>query len=482
MQQHRYWLGAGLLALAGAGHAAAPSNEELQKQIVALKKAVEALQQQLDQNAQASKAAPAVPAATAVAASDAAGTPATREDLQGVQADLENFKYQVQRDRDTATATSSRALNVGGTIQARAAYSSQATSTSSSTPAGVVNNRNSSFDVPTAILAFTGNLYKDYDEGRNLGYRLSAGASQQTASNNSFLNLLDAYLTYSVLPTIDPATSRLDIAFGQQLLPFGLEVPATEDLKPVILNAQFTTRLGLAQRQIGLIARGDFDPVVDYGYNYRAPLLTYAFGVVNGNGPNTSDNNSAKDWVGRLAFTVPSDYNSWWRQLTVGGSFYRGKANLFVPGTGTLVGTGDRVRYGVDVTYNHEPFGVTYEYIQGRDDTASGTTQANTRVSSIKSDSHTATFFYNFGEQFVKGFRAQGRYDDWWPKSYQPFFRYDRFDPNTDKPSDESTVYTAGLNVFFAQTTKFQLNINHTDDKAKNQSYSDFLAQFQFGF
>ncbi|BCL75852.1 hypothetical protein JHS3_15880 [Jeongeupia sp. HS-3] len=476
MQQHKAWLGAGLLALASVGHAAAPSNEELQKQIAALKKAVDALQQQLDQKA----ASPAAPAATAVA--DAVGAPATREDVQGVQADLENFKYQVQRDRDTATATSARALNISGTIQARAAYSTQDTSAASSTPAGVVNDRNSSFDVPTAILAFSGNLYKDYDEGRNLGYRLSAGASQQTASNNSFLNLLDAYLSYSVLPTIDPASPRLELAFGQQLLPFGLEVPATEDLKPVILNAQFTTRLGLAQRQIGLIARGDLDPTVDYGYNYRAPLLSYALGLVNGNGPNTSDNNSPKDWVGRLAFTVPSDYNSWLRQLTVGGSFYRGKANLFVPGTSTLVGKGDRVRYGVDLTYNHEPFGVTYEYIQGRDDVAAGTTAANAKVAAVKSGSHTATLFYNVGEQFVKGFRAQGRYDDWWPKSYQPFFRYDRFDPNVDRPGDESTISTLGLNVFFAQTTKFQLNVNYTDDKARNQSYSDFLAQFQFGF
>lgn len=51
---------------------------------------------------------------------------------------------------------------------------------------------------------------------------------------------------------------------------------ATEDLKPTINNALSTSlgNLDLACRQVGLIFRGDAFPVVDYGYNYRAPILT----------------------------------------------------------------------------------------------------------------------------------------------------------------------------------------------------------------
>ncbi|MFW2047285.1 hypothetical protein ACG92S_14440, partial [Acinetobacter variabilis] len=42
----------------------------------------------------------------------------TRADFQGLQSDLENYKYQVQRDRDTKTALSTRQLLINGVVQA----------------------------------------------------------------------------------------------------------------------------------------------------------------------------------------------------------------------------------------------------------------------------------------------------------------------------------------------------------------------------
>jgi hypothetical protein len=48
---------------------------------------------------------------------------------------------------------------------------------------------------------------------------------------------------------------------------------------------------------------------------------------------------------------------------------------------------------------------------------------------SASRDSHTATAFYSFGEQFLRSIRTSGKFDDWWPKTYQPFVRYDRYDP-----------------------------------------------------
>lgn len=447
--RYRYWIGATALALAGQAQAA-PTLDELQQQLKALQQAIESLQAQ-----------------------NAGGEPALRSDLQGVQSDLENFKYQVQRDRETATALSNRGLTVSGTIQARASHSSEPVTT-----AGSVDRRKTSLDVPVAILGFTGSLYRDYEEGRNLTYTLRLGASP-LGNGTQFLNLLDANLTYALRPTIDQADGQLNVTFGQQLLPFGLEVPATEDLKPVINNAQFASKLGLAQRQIGVIVRGDLDPTVDYGYNYRAPLLAYALGWVNGAGPNVSDNNSAKDFVGRLAFTAPSDYSSWLRQLTLGASVYHGKQNRLIGST--FVAQGKRERVGVDFSYNHEPFGITFEAIRGEDGTVSGSANAPA-YGTVKSKSHTATFFYNFGEQFVKGYRAQARFDDWWPKSYQPFVRVDRFDPNTAAQNDAVDIDTLGLNIFFAQTSKFQLNLNRTHDRARQLKYRDVLAQFQFGF
>src|SRR4029077_17656029 len=74
---------------------AAPSIEDLQKQVELLTRTVDGLQKQLDQRS--------------TGAAEASET-ATRQDVMGVQADLENFKYQVQRDRETATALSTRGL------------------------------------------------------------------------------------------------------------------------------------------------------------------------------------------------------------------------------------------------------------------------------------------------------------------------------------------------------------------------------------
>ncbi len=427
------------------------------------------------------------------------------DDLQGLRTDVENFKFQWQRERDIHTAITTRALTIGGTVQARFGFSDQAISNA------VVYRRKTSFDVPTALLNFNGNLYRDYEDGRNLSYQLSFGVSQQTNTNNSFLNLLNAAITYSLLPTTSPEYPTLTISVGQQLLPFGLEVPASEELKPVIRNAQFTlgpravnagspyvSGLNLGRRDVGAIIRGDLFVNVDYGYNYRQALIAYALGVVNGAGPNTLDENNNKDILARVAFTVPSDYNSWLRQITLGGSAYIGKQNIYSSDAArTLQGKGARNRFGGDIYYNHWPFGLTYEYIRGKDAIAPGTAD-NPGRKNVESDSHTGTFFLSFGEQFVSGFRNQGRYDDWWPKTYQPFVRYDRFNPDLDAKGDKSVVnevFTAGLNIFFAETTKFQLNYNHGKNRANSdkpvtdprgvvqkRETNEILAQVQFGF
>jgi hypothetical protein len=439
----------------------------------------------------------AVPvAATAVEqTSGPEGTPATQldvqyvqEELAGVRTDLENFKFQWQRERDLHTAITTRYLVINGVVQTRFGFQDNAVN---ATTPNVVFNRKTTFDVPTALLSFNGILYRDYENGKNLTYSIRYGVSQQATGNSSFLNLIDAQIAYNFLPTVNPETNRLSLTVGQQLLPFGIEVPATEELRPVIRNAQFTLPggYGLARREVGAILRGELFQYVDYGYNYRVPIVQYALGVVNGNGPNALDDNNFKDVVGRVAFTIPSSYNSWLRQLSIGGTVYYGRQNLAITDAAKvsrpLHRKGDKIRYGLDVYYNHWPLGFTYEYIRGVDDIATGNTLTNAKIAQKDSESHTVTAFYSFGQQFVAGFRNQGRFDDWWPKTYQPFVRYDRFDPNLDKKKvkDVTEIYTAGLNIFFAETTKAQFNYNLRNVRALSDQWShEALAQFQFGF
>jgi hypothetical protein len=422
------------------------------------------------------------PSSQASAPSPESEPSVTQADVQGVQTDLENYKFQVQRDRDLKTAQSTRSLLVTGVVQGRSGW------TEARAASGY--HKHTAGEVASALIGFSGNLYRDYEEARNLSYALRFVAAPSGGA--APVSLLDANVGYSVLRSLAPEDQRLDLTFGQQQLPFGLEAQTSDEFKPVITNAQFVAALGLGPRQIGLIARGDFLPQVDFGYNYRAPIIQYAFGVVNGNGQNTTDDNDAKDLIGRLVLTAPSEYNSWLRQLAVGATYYRGWTNLTAlkPGataaaaaTPVVVDLGDKVRTGVDVYYNHHPFGLTYEWVQGEDDfNAPTATVSNYKTQTRTSRGQVLTLFYNFGEQFLRGYRAQGRYDDWWPKSLQPFFRFDRWDADSKVENNEIDVYTGGLNFFFAETTKLQFNYNYRVDNAKDTKLSDAQFQIQFGF
>ncbi|MEK5751778.1 hypothetical protein V3519_07110 [Acinetobacter variabilis] len=479
-----------LSASIGLTHADADVGQ-LQQQVSQLEQSLKQLKTQLAQIQNQNEAVTEATTADEIELATEAETEddqsfVTRAELQGLQSDLENYKYQVQRDRDTKTALSTRQLLINGVVQAKASYIDEAQRTPpTGTNTGMaVQDRHSSFDLGAVQIGFIGNLYKDYEEGKNLDFNLRFGTSPQTGTNNSYLNLLDAQLTYHVLPTLSADKGRLSVTLGQQLLPFGQEVQATEDLKPTINNALFSLPglgYGLALREVGLIVRGDALPTVDYGYNYRSPMISYAFGLVNGNGANKSDDNDDKNFIGRLRYTLPAEYNSWLRELSFGLSWYQGKSNLFeIDGTSAaFAGKGDVLRKGFDIYYNHHPFGVTYEYVQGEDDTyISQTAQTYKR----ESESHTGTLFWNFGEQFVKGFRNQGRYDDWWPKSYQAFYRYDTIDRDKNLADQTVDIHSLGLNAFFAETTKFQINLNHVNNNITNKSYNELVAQFQYGF
>ncbi|MDB5051033.1 MAG: hypothetical protein JWO30_4104 [Fibrobacteres bacterium] len=403
-------------------------------------------------------------------------------DVQGVQTDLENYKFQVQRDRDLKTAQSTRSLLVTGVVQGRGGWTEAR--------AAGAYHKHTAGEVATALVGFSGNLYRDYRDARNLTYALRFVAAPSGGS--APVNLLDATVGYSLLRSLALEDQRLDVSFGQQQLPFGLEAQTTDEFKPVITNAQFVGALGLGPRQIGLIVRGDFLPRVDYGYNYRAPIIQYVLGVVNGNGQNATDDNDAKDVIGRLVLTIPSDYNSWLRQFAVGATYYRGWANLSAlkPGatpaaaaTPAVVSLGDKIRTGVDVYYNHHPFGLNYEWVLGEDQFNPATATVSNYTTGVrKSNGQVLTLFYNFGEQFLRGYRAQGRYDDWWPKSLQPFLRIDRWDPDIRAENNELDVYTAGVNFFFAETSKLQFNYNRRVDNAKGAKLDDAQGQIQFGF
>lgn len=477
----------GLFVLAaGNVQAAAPTTEELLKQIQALQATVQSLQKQVhEQGESLAKTKEAIPEGAEVA---------TSADIDGLKSALEDYKYTVARDREYNTALTSRGLTIGGTLKGSYTKSSQPSPATSNSPRGAAAEQ--SFNA-SATLSFSGNLYRDYNDGKNLDYKFGlaysnakfgagAGASNTPTQGDSVTKVTDLYLQYSLFKTNggldDP---KLTVTFGQQKIPFGLEAQVSDELKPTVADAQFLTTLPqLGKRQIGVVLRGDIEPTVDYGFNYRAPLFEYALGIVNGNGENTADDNTRKDWLGRLVFTLPVDYNSPFRELKLGGSYYAGWKVLNNSATNTVfTDAAHATRKGLDVSYNHNPYGITYERADGTDDALNAT---NTSTRKVKSSGQVLTVFYNFGDiaQWSKNLNRVGKYDDYWPTTSQVYYRYDRWDPNTSVKNDEIYKGTIGYNYFFAQTTKLQIGITRTyyPTHAYKTAQNDLTALFQYGF
>lgn len=421
--------------------------------------------------------------------------PVTQTDLQGLRTELETLRDQFQRNYDKKTAVTTRSLKFGGTASVRYIGPTK-------------DSDKNSFSLNSIILKFSGNLRKDYEEGKNIDYVIGVNTGSDLK-----LKAQDAYLSYSILRSNDVTKPYLYVYIGQQKKWFGLEATASEEYKPTIRGAQFATGLSVDERDIGVVLNGDLFPHNDYGFNkYRVPAIAYQLGIVNGSGPNTLDENNDKDYFGRIAFNAPVDYNHPLRGLTLGFSGYLGtktatatrttkttKTVLLSPSgtatittdnkTSTIDQRGSKNRWGADLSYVNTPVGFTLEYAAGTTASLSNETVTNGATTTpsafrhIRSEGYTATVFYNFGEQFQKSFKDQTRVDDWYPLTYQPFFRFDRYDPDLDTPDDRIDIYTIGFNWYFAETTKLQLNYNiKAGQIPSDQKTKEFLAQFQFGF
>jgi hypothetical protein len=416
----------------------------------------------------------------------------TREELDGVRSELATLQERLDRTYERNTAQTLRPLFVTGVAQLR--YTQQENRYSPSA-VGNTGNHQGGFSLNALILNFQGNLKRDFEDGRNINYLFSLASPGDltlgagSATWDYAVKPLDAYISYHVRPSLDPEGSILQVVVGQQKRPFGLEALAAEDKKPTILSAQSarpnlgaldagnntgtfpSTGLGLDGRDIGLVVKGDLFPKFDPGFRYRVAAVEYQFGVFNGAGANKLDNNGRKDIVGRLVLNAPVDYSSIFRGLSIGGSYYNGKS---YSGAAAALGNTDVKRWGADIAYVNTPIGFTYEHVHGQDNTT-------------KKQGNTLTIFYNYGEQFVTGYKYQDRYDDWYPTTFQPFVRFDWWSPNTALSDNVTEITTIGVNWFLAQTTKLQLNyniVNLSDRQAAAYGgpRNQFLAQVQYTF
>ena len=465
-----------------------------------LRKQVDELRALLKQQQDTAKPAETVAAAGEGESQDAvdARTPASKADIQGLRTDLENYKYDQSRLQERNIPSVTRNTKIGGTItlgydKRSPAFTAGDSQTTAATNAAPGEPRKNGFRAPIVGLNLTGNLYRDYAEGRNLTYRfaLNAGTTGTNATANSQINVTDAWIRYSYEPNTGNLEDRQGtVTLGQQPVPFGLDAPALDpEVRAVINSALFVNGLDVGTRQVGLLVQGDYEPYVDFTNNYRAPLVAYSLGFFNGNGPNKNDNNSMRDWIGRLAVTLPVDYTSWLRQLQIGATLYKRFPTVAPNATATVGRRGEQSVQGFDVNWTHLPFSVSYEWAYGK--TELSPTAANRLRNPDDFSRGVGQYInlgYTWGEQFLSSSRNQGKFDDFWPLSYQAFLRVDTFDPNRSNLSTKDRQFrtTLGLNVFFAETTRFQINYfkdrNQANTNAQPKRANGLQAQFVAGF
>ena len=363
---------------------------------------------------------------------------------------------------------------------------------------------------------------------------------------NTPVALADTFIRYNFLPVADPEGSRLQATFGQFSPKFGLEGSAPENLKPTIRGALFSSanvprQLGLElagdllpEVDVGYDYRA---PLLSYWVavtNGASAYTANAYGarlntagtallaatsdptLVNAAaGTNANDSNNQKAITARIEFIPPHDYNSWLRQVKIGLSAAFDRSNgtastlsaATSPGAsagllaaanaasknGELLAYDLHRRLGFDISYAHSPVSFTYEAVYSADSTTTSYVDPTLsialnrdrgfqRTTSVDGFGQAITIGYIFGEQFLSNnVRDGGKWDDSWPQSFQPYVRYDTWNPNRDEDHEVRNT-SIGANLFFAQTTKFQIQASEIRSQIADATWRELLVQFQYGF
>ncbi|MPZ18680.1 MAG: hypothetical protein GEV06_12310 [Luteitalea sp.] len=178
------------------------------------------------------------------------------------------------------------------------------------------------FSIRRARLIFAGDLIQ------RVGIVLQADLADQRA-------MRDAYVTFKHVP-------HAQVRIGQFVAPFSIERLTSTSRLEAIDRTDIGRRLSPSR---------DFGVMVTNGEPFWG-WLTYGAAIVNGTGQNASDNNDAKDLVGRLSATIPA-----WPGLSVG-----------VNGTTGDQTEGRRTRIGGDIAYDQPLYRLVAEVVREEHD------------------------------------------------------------------------------------------------------------------
>jgi len=232
------------------------------------------------------------------------------------------------------------------------------------------------------------------------------------------------------------------IAVGSYKQPFGREVSTACNSLTTIDRAIVSDQLVSPQRDYGIMVLG--------GNKYNR--LNYFVALMNGRGLNVKDNNTKKDIIARVTFK-PFDF------MTIGGSFRYGYPNN---------NTDTRTTYGGEVLLKFNNLHIQGEYIQDEGDynraAGGGCGSEPLELGKVRSGAYGMIW-----------------YDTKW--DIQPVFKYEYFDQDHDiKDIGYSERMTLGINYFFNDKIRLQVNYQANIETYINIDNDKFLAQIQVIF
>jgi len=258
--------------------------------------------------------------------------------------------------------------------------------------------------------------------------------------------LLDAFITYSRFAPF------ANITVGQFKMPFGLELSTPCQSLHTIDRSLVVNELASPFRDLGVMLYG--------GYNFgvrESNIIDWKIALTNGKGMNKTDNNSFKDITARLIIS-PLDF------IHIGGSVKKGK--VLADGIDN-----DLLRYGADISVEYFNFLVQAEFIAGKDD------GFKLEGGGCGTDPTIVPFD---GSIEKNGFFVMALYNTPW--NIQPVFKYQSYDADTDVDKNMKNSYTFGLNYFFNDWTRLQINYVNNDFTGFDKPDDVVMVQMQVKF
>jgi len=326
------------------------------------------------------------------------------------------------RAQGCASPKSADGVNVFGFLQAQYDY-------------GLYDKPESTFGFNRARIGVMGNIPYDFSY-----YVLLETSPFKKDGPKAYL--LDAFITYNRF-------SFAKMSVGSFKSPFSLELNTPCNALHTINRSRVVDELTAPDRDMGLMLLGGSDTT----------LFKYAVSYMNGVGLLRKDIDTYKDFIGRVVFQPT-------RWLGVGGSFKTGKSvNLEDP----TLDDNTTLRYGAELEVDIANFLVQSEFIYGEDDGAyvvGGGCGGDPEIV--------------IGSVKRSGFYAMALYNTPW--RFQPVIKFETFNSDMDKDNNIDQITTFGLNYFFNDWVRLQVNYEYKAEQSHEVKNDLFMVQLQAKF